>query len=139
MLKECWYNKIVQIKEWHLLVHNQIKVCFLFFFIFYFLIIFSFLGYPPNHPYNSNTGQRLSPQQQQQLAFQAASNTNNISQVSPRQASFTQGPQTQQQQQQQTQPQPNQTQQQWNAANTRLSLQQQQNPMLNAQLTVSLI
>lgn len=97
-------------------------------------MIFFLLGYPPNHPYNSNTGQRLSPQQQQQqqqMAFQASSNTNNISQVSPRQSTFTQGPQTQ--------PQPNQTQQQWNAANTRLSLQQQQNPMLNAQLTVSFV
>lgn len=85
-------------------------------------------------------GQRLSPQQQQlnqqQMAFQTGTNTNSNPQLSPRQPQFPQGTQNSQQ----TQPnQPQNQQQQWNQAaiNSRLSVQQQQNPMLNAQLQVS--
>lgn len=89
-----------------------------------------------------NTGQRLSPQtqalnQQQQITFQAGANPNSNSQLSPRQASFPQGAPNQQQQTQPNQPQAQQT-QQWTQAqiNQRLSAQQQNNPMLNAQLQV---
>lgn len=110
---------------------------------------FHIVGYPPF----TNSGQRLSPQQQQQLtqqqqqmAFQTGTNANNNPQLSPRQPTFPQGTQNSQQtqpnqpqtQQQQSQQQPGQP-QQWSqsAINSRLSLQQQQNPMLNAQLQVS--
>jgi len=117
----------------------------------------------PQSTFNASTGQRLSPQQQ--IAFQTVgsgngsvgvsvnnnnSNTNNNNsnnaQLSPRQLPpFLQGPSVQQQTsgQQQSGAQAvsvAQSQQQWNqqTANNRLSMQQQ-NPMLNAQLTVSLI
>lgn len=89
------------------------------------------------NPFNTSGGQRLSPQQQQmnqQLLgnFQQGntSNGNNASQLSPRQPPFTQ----------QT-PNPAQANPaNWNqqsASNIRLNLQQT-NPMLNAQLSVSL-
>lgn len=87
------------------------------------------------NPFNTNGGQRLSPQQQQinqQLLsnFQQGnnSNSNNASQLSPRQPPFTQqSPNT-------TQGNPANWNQQ-SAANIRLNLQQT-NPMLNAQLSV---
>lgn len=89
-----------------------------------------------------NTGQRLSPQtqtlnQQQQITFQPGTNANSNSQLSPRQAPFPQGAPNQQQQTQPNQPQ-TQSPQQWTQAqiNQRLSAQQQNNPMLNAQLQV---
>lgn len=69
------------------------------------------------------------------MAFQTGTNTNSNPQLSPRQPQFPQGTQNSQQ----TQPnQPQNQQQQWNQAaiNSRLSVQQQQNPMLNAQLQV---
>ncbi|XP_055711682.1 nuclear receptor coactivator 2 isoform X6 [Phlebotomus papatasi] len=105
--------------------------------------------------FSTNNGQRLSPLQQQQLSqqqqqqqqqqqmggFSGGTSANGTAQLSPRQPPFggqgaihqQQTPQAvatsvQQQQQQQQQ----WTQQQ---SNVRLSLQQQQNPMLNAQLT----
>lgn len=94
----------------------------------------------------TNTGQRLSPQhqqlnqqqmnqqqQQQQMAFQTGTNANSNPQLSPRQPPFSQGtPNSQQTQPNQPQ---NPQQQQWSQA-ARLSVQQQQNPMLNAQLQV---
>lgn len=93
-----------------------------------------FLDFQQN-PFNANAGQRLSPQQQQinqQLLnnFQQGNNSNgnNASQLSPRQPPFTQ-----------QSPNPAQANPNWNqqsAANIRLNLQQN-NPMLNAQLSVS--
>lgn len=88
------------------------------------------------NPFNTNGGQRLSPQQQQinqQLLsnFQQGnnSNSNNASQLSPRQPTFTQ-----------QSPNPSQgSPANWNqqsATNIRLNLQQT-NPMLNAQLSVT--
>lgn len=103
-------------------------------------------GYQPY----TNTGQRLSPQQQlsqqqlnqqqlkqqqqqQQMAFQTGTNATSNPQLSPRQPPFPQGtPNSQQTQPNQPQ---NPQQQQWNQA-ARLTVQQQQNPMLNAQLQV---
>lgn len=79
-------------------------------------------------PFNTSSGQRLSPQQQMLATFQNISNANNP-QLSPRQPAF--GQQTSQSQQQSNQ--------QWTtqqANNVRLTLQQS-NPMLNAQLAVS--
>lgn len=72
------------------------------------------------------------------MAFQTGTNANSNPQLSPRQPQFPQGTQNSQQTQQPTQPQNQQQQQQWNqsAINSRLSVQQQQNPMLNAQLQV---
>lgn len=96
-----------------------------------------FLDFQQN-PFNANSGQRLSPQQQQmtqqqliQQNFQqgANSNGNNAAQLSPRQPSFTQ--------QSTSAAQANPA--NWNqqsATNIRLNLQQN-NPMLNAQLSVS--
>lgn len=93
-----------------------------------------------------NTGQRLSPQaqqlqqqQQQQMAFQANANANAGSQLSPRQAVFPQGTPNTQPQSNQMNQSPQSQQAQWNqsALNSRLSMQQQNNPMLNAQLQVS--
>jgi hypothetical protein len=76
-----------------------------------------------------NNIQRVSPHQQQIInTFQQTSNSNNnSSQLSPRQASFTQQPTPQ--------AQPNSA--NWNPQSnpTRLNLQQN-NPMLNAQLSV---
>lgn len=71
------------------------------------------------------------------MAFQTGTNANSNPQLSPRQPQFPQGTQNSQQQTQPNQPQ-NQQQQQWNqsAINSRLSVQQQQNPMLNAQLGI---
>lgn len=105
-------------------------------------------------PY-TNTGQRLSPQQQmnqqqqinqqqqqqQQMTFQTGTNTSSNAQLSPRQLPFTQGTPNSQQTQPNQPQNPQQQQQQWNqsALNSRLSVQQQQNPMLNAQLQASII
>lgn len=101
----------------------------------YFYSFNSFLDFQQN-PFNSNGGQRLSPLQQQvnqQIlnSFQQANsaNTNSTSQLSPRQLPFTQQPTNA--------AQANPT--NWNqqsATNIRLNLQQN-NPMLNAQLSVS--
>lgn len=83
-------------------------------------------------PFNTNNGQRLSPQQQlsQQLlaSFQNTNGSGNNPQLSPRQPAFGQQSQAQSTVTQQW------TQQQGN--NVRLTLQQS-NPMLNAQLSVS--
>lgn len=91
------------------------------------------------NPFNGSGVQRLSPQQQQinqQILhnFQQTNNSNsNSSQLSPRQPPFTQ--------QSTTQAQPNTA---WNqqsvpnSTNVRLNIQQN-NPMLNAQLSVSSI
>ncbi|KAG4072789.1 hypothetical protein HA402_009612 [Bradysia odoriphaga] len=112
-----------------------------------------------------NNGQvRLSPQQQQQMlnqqmSFQAGAKTSSNPQLSPRTPTFSQSnpnAQTQPNQPQQHQQSPlqqtqQQQQQQWSSAgkqphmagmnptatNPRLSMQQQQNPMLNAQLQIS--
>jgi len=99
-----------------------------------------FLAFQQNS-FNTNGGQRLSPQQQQQQqinqqlinTFQAGNGANatNASQLSPRQPPFNLQPNTQVQA----------TQANWNQQqqpnNIRLSLQQT-NPMLNAQLNVSI-
>lgn len=88
---------------------------------------FNQAGFQGN-PFNNNPGHRMSPQQQQQLVaagFQHGSPGSQ--QLSPRQPPFSSAQQVPQQQQQQ---------QQWQqSANARLSIQQQ-NPMLNAQLSV---
>lgn len=87
------------------------------------------------NPFNASAGQRLSPQQQQinqQILnnFQQANNSNgNTSQLSPRQPQFTQ------QVTAQAQNNPTNWNQQTAANNIRLNLQQN-NPMLNAQLSV---
>lgn len=91
------------------------------------------------NPFNANGGQRLSPQQQQinqQLLlnnFQQgnSSNSNGASQLSPRQPPFTQ------QSTNPAQSNPANWNQQTPANNIRLNLQQN-NPMLNAQLSVRL-
>lgn len=90
------------------------------------------------NPFNANGGQRLSPQQQQinqQILnnFQQgnSSNGNNAAQLSPRQPPFTQ------QSANPAQANPASWNQQSAANNIRLNLQQN-NPMLNAQLSVSL-
>ncbi|XP_059617305.1 nuclear receptor coactivator 2 isoform X2 [Phlebotomus argentipes] len=92
--------------------------------------------------FSANNGQRLSPQQQQQLGgFSGGSGANGTAQLSPRQPPFGgQGAIHQQQTPQTVATSVQQQQQQWSQqqqqqANVRLSLQQQQNPMLNAQLT----
>lgn len=85
------------------------------------------------NPFNNNPGHRMSPQQQQQLVAAGFQQGNPGSQqLSPRQPPFNTS--------QQLPPQANaaalqQQQQQWQQ-NARLSIQQQ-NPMLNAQLSVS--
>lgn len=108
--------------------------------------IFIFFSISVGYQQFGNNGQvRLSPQQQQQMlnpqqmAFQTGTKPSNNSQLSPRQPPFPQQQGNQNPQQQQpNQPQLQQQQQQWNPAGTnRLSMQQQQNPMLNAQLQVN--
>lgn len=100
---------------------------------------FTFILDFQQNPFNSNGGQRLSPQQQQQqqlsqqlLSFQQQGNNGNgngASQLSPRQPPFNQQPANP------AQANPANWNQQ-SAANIRLNLQQN-NPMLNAQLSVS--
>uniref|UniRef100_A0A1B0CR09 Uncharacterized protein n=1 Tax=Lutzomyia longipalpis TaxID=7200 RepID=A0A1B0CR09_LUTLO len=100
--------------------------------------------------FNTNNAQRLSPlqqqqlsqqqqqqQQQQQMGFTGATGANGSAQLSPRQPPFGAQSAIHQQQTPQTVATSVQQQQQWTQqqANVRLSLQQQQNPMLNAQLT----
>jgi hypothetical protein len=85
------------------------------------------------NPFNANAGQRLSPQQQQinqQILnnFQQANNSNgNTSQLSPRQPPFTQ----------QSSAQAQNSSSNWNQQSSAIRLNlQQNNPMLNAQLSV---
>jgi nuclear receptor coactivator 2 len=90
---------------------------------------------PPGYqqsPYNTNAGQRLSPQQQQMVGganFQPSPSSNSSNpQLSPRQPPFSQVPSQSQQSPASAQ--------QWNATNARHGMQAQQNPMMNAQLSV---
>ncbi|XP_055299540.1 putative uncharacterized protein DDB_G0271606 isoform X25 [Sitodiplosis mosellana] len=78
----------------------------------------------------------FSPQPNQSIGYQSFSSSTGQNQISQQQQ-FSQGNQTQPQQTQPNQPQTPQT--QWNTSSlqSRLSVQQQQNPMLNAQLQQS--
>ncbi|KAL9705690.1 hypothetical protein quinque_009208 [Culex quinquefasciatus] len=82
-------------------------------------------------PFNNNPVHRMSPQQvggfPQQQQQQQQPGTPGSQQLSPRQPPFASNPQV-------SQPNALQQQQQWQNANARLSIQQQ-NPMLNAQLS----